>query len=130
MEFRFDTIILLLIFIILVVVIFQTIKNSLKFDETTSLILSVCISALATISLNSNLRGILGVILVPYAALAICIILVILIAFLSNFKKKTKDIFESKFKKDQHSTSKPRVTMKDQSFADYSNEILKHCQKK
>ena len=106
MEFGFDTIILLLIFIILVVVIFQTIKNSLKFEETTSLILSVCISALAIISLNSNLKGMLGVILVPYTALAICILLVILIAFLSNFKKKTKDRFESKFKKDQHSTSK------------------------
>ncbi len=43
------------IFIILLLVIFRTIKDSLKFDTIGSLILSVCVSVLATLSLNSTI---------------------------------------------------------------------------
>jgi hypothetical protein len=62
------------------------------------LILSVCVSALATIGLNSNIKGMMGAILVPYAALAICILSVVLIAFLFNSNKKVKNRFSGTFK--------------------------------
>jgi hypothetical protein len=50
-----------------------------------SLILSLCVSVLATIGLNSHIKGTVGVVLIPYATLAVCIILAALISFL--FKK-------------------------------------------
>ena len=90
MEYKFNTIILLLVFTILLVIIFRTFKDSHQFGSISSLILSVCVSALATIGLNSNIKGMMGAILVPYAALAICILSVVLIAFLFNSNNKVK----------------------------------------
>ena len=97
-----ENLILLPIFIILLVIIFRTIKDSLKFNAVGSLILSVCVSALATIGLNSNIKGMVGVILVPYAALAICILLAALIAFLFKTHKKAKDQLSDSNKKNPH----------------------------
>jgi energy-coupling factor transporter transmembrane protein EcfT len=99
MEHKLNSIILLPIFIILLVVIFRTIKDSLKFDAVGSLILSICVSVLATIGLNSSVKGTVGVVLIPYAALAICIFLAFLIAFLFKTHKKAKDRFSNTFKK-------------------------------
>ena len=101
MEHKLNSIILLPIFIILLMVIFRTIKDSLKFDAVGSLILSICVSVLATIGLNNNVKGTVGVILLPYAALAICILLAVLIAFLFKTHKKAKDRFSNTFKKNQ-----------------------------
>jgi len=103
MEHKLNLLILLPIFIILLVVIFRTIKDSLKFDAAGSLILSVCVSILATIGLNSNIRGTVGVVLIPYAALAICILLAVLIIFLLKTHKKVKDRFPTIFKKNSPS---------------------------
>ncbi|MDD5134705.1 MAG: hypothetical protein PHP01_04780 [Phycisphaerae bacterium] len=79
------------VFIILLVVISRTVKESLKFDGPASLILSICVSALATIGLNSHLKGNVGVILIPYATLAICMLLAGIVAFLFKFRGKAKD---------------------------------------
>jgi len=96
MEHKLNSIILLPIFVILLVIIFRTIKDSLKFNAVGSLILSICVSVLATIALNSPLKGTVGV---PYATLAICILLAALIAFLFKTHKKTKDPFSATLKK-------------------------------
>ena len=104
MTHKLNLLILLPIFIILLVVIFRTIKDSLKFDAKASLVLSICASILATIGLNSNIRGTIGVILVPYTALAICIILAALIIFLLKTHKKVKDRFSNTFKKNPQSS--------------------------
>jgi hypothetical protein len=94
-----ESLILLPIFIILLVIIFRTIKDSLKFNAAGSLVLSACITSLATIGLNSNIKGTVGVILLPYAALAVCIILAALIAFLFKTHKKAKERFSDIAKK-------------------------------
>lgn len=94
-----ESLILLPIFAILLVIIFRTIKDSLKFNAASSLILSICVSALATIGLNGNIRGTMGVVLIPYATLAICILLAALIAFLFKTHRKAKDRFSTTFKK-------------------------------
>ena len=99
MEHKLNSLVLLPIFIILLVVIFRTIKDSFKFDAAGSLILSICVSILATIGLNSNIKGTVGVILIPYATLAICILLAALIAFLFKTHKKAKDRFPDTLKK-------------------------------
>jgi len=103
MEHKVNLLILLPIFIILLVIIFRTIKDSLKLDAAGSLILSICVSVLATIGLNSNIRGTIGVVLIPYATLAICILLAALIAFLFKTHKKAKDRFPTTLKKNSQS---------------------------
>jgi len=99
MEHKLNSIILLPIFIILLVIIFRTIKDSLKFNAAGSLILSICVSILATIGLNSNVNGTIGVVLIPYETLAICILLMALIVFLFKMHRKAKDRFSNIFKK-------------------------------
>ncbi|MFA6186338.1 MAG: hypothetical protein WC770_03880 [Phycisphaerae bacterium] len=91
MEHNLNSLVLLAIFIILLVVISRTVKGSLKFDGPASLILSICVSALATIGLNSNIKGDIGTILIPYTMLAICILLAGLAAFLFKIRGKAKD---------------------------------------
>ena len=99
MEHKLNSIILVPIFIILLLVIFRTIKDSLKFDAKASLVLSICASILATIGLNSNIKDMAGVILVPYTTLAICLLMAVLIAFLFKTHKKEKDGFSGILKK-------------------------------
>ena len=94
-----ESLILLPIFTILLVIIFRTIKDSLKFNAVGSLVLSICVSAIATIGLNSNTRETVEVILIPYATLAICIFLAVLIAFLFKTHRKAKDRFSNTLKK-------------------------------
>ncbi|MHB9068809.1 MAG: hypothetical protein ACYC54_00405 [Sedimentisphaerales bacterium] len=79
------------IFIILLVVIFRTIKGSLKFDGPASIVLSICVSILATIALNSNLSGTIGMIMTPYKALGICILAIVFMALLFKGREKGKD---------------------------------------
>ena len=78
------------VFIILLITILQPVKQALHFSTTKSVILSVCVSALATIGLNSHLRNSEGAILLPYAALAICILLILLLSFSGKITSQTK----------------------------------------
>ncbi|HBG28995.1 MAG: hypothetical protein A2Y10_14765 [Planctomycetes bacterium GWF2_41_51] len=103
MEHKLNSLILLPIFIILLVVIFRTIKSSLNVDVVPSLIFSICMSILATIGLNSDLKGSMAMLMVPYKALAICVIIALLITFLFKMHKKAKDKFSDTFKKNQQS---------------------------
>ena len=98
MEDELNTTILFFLFIILLVVIFKTIKNNMNFGNAASMVLSICISALAIIGL-SKMKGGIGVILIPYAAMALAIILMILIIFLVNIFSKTKRKFPYNFNK-------------------------------
>ncbi len=94
-----NSVILTAIFIILLVVVFRTVKESLKFNGRASFILSVCISLLATIGLNGNLPQNMGVILLPYKTVGICIIVAILAGFLLKWQKE-KRITKSEKPKD------------------------------
>ena len=78
------------VFIILLITILQPVKQALHFSTTKSVILSVCVSALATIGLNSHLRGSAEAILLPYTALAICILLILSLSFNGKITSQAK----------------------------------------
>lgn len=114
MEHNLNQIILLPIFIVLMVIIFHTVKESFKIDVFKSVILSVAVSLLATIALNSNYKGVIGVMLLPYAGLGICILLAVLISFLFKTRKKAKDRCRNMFDKTMpHNTKMNRKTTND-----------------
>ena len=102
MESKLSMIILVPIFVILVMIISQTVKQALSFDTAKSIVFSVCVSALATIGLNSHLGSATGAILLPYAALAICIILMILLLFFIKIASRAKEMLGGKSEKKKH----------------------------
>jgi len=79
------------IFIILLVVVFKPIKTAFNLDTFPSCVLSVCVSALCVIGINHFLKGSIEVILLPYAAMAIAILLILLLSFIGQHSKGTKD---------------------------------------
>lgn len=81
-------IILALIFTVVLVVSFRSIRTGMDFALVPSLILSVCVSALATIGLNQQYEGTSSAILIPYAALAIAILVALLISLLVWLMRK------------------------------------------
>ena len=78
------------IFIILWVVIFHTVRSAFDFSELCSIILSVCVSLLSVIGMDHYLRGSVEVILLPYAAMAIAILLTLLFSFVGKHSKEAK----------------------------------------
>ncbi len=84
----FNILIIGSIFIILLVIIYQTVKQSQFFDTTKSVILSICVSVLATIGLNSHFKDSIRVLLILYAAMAIAILAVLLITFIGKYLQR------------------------------------------
>jgi len=79
------------IFIILLIVLFKPVKTAFKLDTFPSCVLSVCVSALCVIGINHFLKGSIEVILLPYAAMAITILMILLLSFIGQHSKGTKD---------------------------------------
>ena len=86
-----ETIVLVSIFVILLVVIFKPIRSAFNLDTFPSCVLSVCVSALCIIGMDRSLKGSLGIILLPYAALGIAILLILLFLFIGKHLKGAKD---------------------------------------
>ncbi len=85
-----ETIVLVSIFVILLVVIFKPIKSAFNLDTFPSCVLSVCVSALCIIGMRHFLKGSIEVILLPYAAMAIAILLILLFSFIGKHFKGEK----------------------------------------
>jgi len=86
-----EIIVMVPIFIILLVVVFKPIKTAFNLDTFPSCVLSVCVSALCIIGMMHFLKGSIEVILLPYAAIAIAILLISLLSFIGQHSKGTKD---------------------------------------
>lgn len=86
-----EIIVMVPIFIILLVVVFKPIKIAFNLDTSPSCVLSICVSALCVIGINHFLKGSIEVILLPYAAMAIAILLILLLSFIGQHSKGTKD---------------------------------------
>jgi hypothetical protein len=86
-----ETIVLAFIFVILLVVIFKPIKSAFNLDTFPSCVLSVCVSALCIIGMSRSLEGSIEVVLLPYVAMAIAILLISLFLFISKHFKRAKD---------------------------------------
>ena len=86
-----EIIVMVPIFIILLVVVFRPIKTAFNLDTFPSCVLSVCVSALCIIGMRHFLKGSIEVILLPYVAMAIAILLISLFSFIGKPFKGTKD---------------------------------------
>ncbi len=86
-----EIIVMVPIFIILLVVIFKPIKSAFNLDTFPSCVLSICVSALCIIGMRHFLKGSIEVILLPYAAMAIAILLISLFSFIGKHFKEAKD---------------------------------------
>ena len=85
-----ETIVLVSIFVILLVVIFKPIISAFNLDTFPSCVLSVCVSALCIIGMSRSLEGSIEVVLLPYAAMAIAILLILLFLFIGKHFKRAK----------------------------------------
>ncbi len=86
-----ETIVLASIFLILLMVIFKPVKSAFNLDTFPSCVLSVCVSALCIIGMGRFLKGSIEVVLLPYAAMAIAILLISLFSFIGKYFKGTND---------------------------------------
>ena len=74
-----EIIILTPVFVMLFVISFNALKSTLNYSRTMCLILAACVSALAVIAVAHFLQGSFQVILLPYAALGISVLLLLVI---------------------------------------------------
>jgi len=86
-----ELIILIPIFVVLVVVTFNSIRSALDYGAAGSLVLAVCVSLLAVIGMCRCLAGAMEVVLLPYAALAIAVLLILLLLCIGRYVKGQKD---------------------------------------
>jgi len=74
-------IVLVPVFVIVLIVSFQAISTGLRFDAVNSCIVSVCVAGLSVIGLIHYLGDSMNAILLPYAALAISVVIVLVLSF-------------------------------------------------
>jgi len=103
----FQVIVMVPIFIILLVVVFKPIKTAFNLDTFPSCVLSVCVSALCVIGIRHFLKGSIEAILWPYTVMAILILLILLLSFIGQHSKGTKDRLSD------HTTCKDEVAKTD-----------------
>ena len=91
MSNNIETIVLAFIFVILLVVMFKPIRSAFSLDTFPSCVLSICVSALCIVGMSRSLEGLSGIILLPYAALGIAILLMLVFLFIGKHFKRAKD---------------------------------------
>ena len=82
-----ELMILTLIFIVLMVVAFNSIRSALNYGNAGSFVLAACVSLLSVIGMHRCLAGAMEVVLLPYAALAIAIILMPFLLCIGRYVK-------------------------------------------
>ena len=87
----FEIIILAPIFVMLLVIAFNTLQSALGFGRIHSFILSVCVSMLSVIGIVRHLKDSTEMILLPYAVLAMAILLLLLFSFIGRSFKSSQD---------------------------------------
>ena len=79
-----------LLFVILFMAIIKPVQSAFKLGEFASYVLAASVSALGIIGIKQFLGGSIKVILLPYAAMAISILLALLVLFIGKHFKRTK----------------------------------------
>ncbi len=85
---EFELLIIIPLFVILLIAIHKPVKEAFKFNDTVSWIFSGCVSALSMIGIKQSFKGSLGAILLPYAAMGICIMAILLWKCIAKPRKK------------------------------------------
>ena len=89
-----ETIVLISIFVVLLVVIFKAIESALGLGIVISCVLSVCVSTLCVIGMRGSFEDYHRAILLPYAALGISIILLMItFTVLKYFIRKKERLY-------------------------------------
>lgn len=85
------TIILIPIFIIILLVIYKAINSGLSLGPARTMVLSVCVSLLSVLGMSHCLNGSLEVILLPYAAMGISILVLLVALYFWEYLKRLKE---------------------------------------
>lgn len=101
-----ETIILIPIFIIILLVTYKAIKSAFSFGPAGTFTMSACVSLLSVIGMSRCLKGSLDVILLPYAALAVAILVLLLISFIAKCFKGSSERFSEYPNKESSPESK------------------------
>jgi len=78
------TIVSIPVFVILFNIIYRAIKSAMDCTETVAKALAVCVSMLALIGMGQFFQGTVQIILIPYAALGLLILALLLFLLLSK----------------------------------------------
>ena len=87
----FKIIILTPVFIMVLTIAFKALQPALGFGRIHSFILAVCVSMLSVIGIVRYLDNSLEILLLPYAALAMALLLLLLFSFIGRSFKDSKD---------------------------------------
>ena len=82
---QYKIIILAPIFIIILLVTFKAIRTAFSLEPAGAFVLSICVSLLSVIGMSRCLHGSLEAILLPYTAMGISILILLLLMFLGKF---------------------------------------------
>ncbi len=77
------------LFLVLLMAIHKPVKEAFKFSDALSWVFSICISALCIMGIMQSVKGSIGVVLLPYAAMGISLLLVIVLCFLARYLQKS-----------------------------------------
>jgi len=90
---NFTAIIMTPIFIIILLVTYKAVKSAFNFGTVGTFTMSVCVSLLSIIGISRCLEGSMDVILLPYAALAVAICVLLLLSFIAKYFKGSAERF-------------------------------------
>ena len=79
------------IFVVLVVVTFNSIRSALDYGVAGALVLAICVALLSVIGMRRCLGGAMEVVLLPYAALAIAVLVILFLLCIGRYVKGPKD---------------------------------------
>ena len=91
------SIIYIIVFIVLLMVIYNTFKESTFFQNANPMVMSICVTSLCVIGIHQVFEKTeLDFLILPYAALGIALLSVLLLKWLSRFKKPENQDFEER----------------------------------
>ena len=111
-----ETIILAPIFIILLLVTYKAVGSAFSFGPAGTFTMSICVSLLSVIGISHCLKGSLEVILLPYTALAVAILLLLLLSFIGRHLAGAKECFSRDFDHRKRPREQTRIRNKKEGY--------------
>lgn len=90
---NYEIIIMALIFVIILLVTYKAVKSAFNFATAGTFTMSVCVSLLSAIGVARYLKSSLNVILLPYAAMEVVILVLLLLSFIRRYPAGAKGLF-------------------------------------
>jgi len=100
-----ETIILTPIFVIILLVTYKAVGSAFSFGPAGTFTMSICVSLLSVIGMSRCLKGSLEIILLPYTAMAVAILLLLLLSFIGKCFRGSAECFSKYPNKESKSES-------------------------